>query len=116
MFSAPERPFGWTSRYHVTVGTEGRTAGPADSEGINPSISRKRVRVHRRTHADQVPVAEGAVHAAHRRPDLVRSRRDGGGGGALACVRAGPRVGNDVFLRGPRIPAQGVVRPARSVL
>src|SRR5436853_7101915 len=80
------------------------------------SVGGERIRFYRWTHADEVAVAESAVHAAHRRPHLVRPRPDGGEGGALARIRAVPRVGDDVFQRVRCIREQVVAARLRPVL
>src|SRR5207249_152472 len=80
------------------------------------SGSSRRVRLDRRTDADQVPVAAGAVHAARRRPYFVRPRRDGGERGALARVGAVPRIGGDGFQRVRRVRQQVVAAGLRPVL
>src|SRR5687768_5579799 len=66
------------------------------------------VRLHALAGADEVPVAVRAVDAAHRRPDLVRPRRVGGEGGALARVGPVPGVrrafGERVRRAGEQVP------------
>src|SRR5439155_29668 len=89
---------------------------PSHCNGAVSSVGGERIRFDRGTHADEVAVAEGAVHAAHRRPHLVRSRRDGGEGGALARIWAVPRVGDDVFQRVRCIREQVVAARLRPVL
>src|SRR5438445_9778759 len=70
MFSAPERP----------------AASRESWQAHAASISGERIGLHRRAHAHQVPIAVRAVHAAHRRPHLVRPRPHRGEGGALARI------------------------------
>src|SRR5207244_9770134 len=96
MFAAPERPRGSMERWKVG-GSGSRSNLPTFRPSV--SVSRKRVRLHGRADAHQVPVAERALYATHRWPDLVRPRPDGREGGALARVRAVPRIGDHVPQR-----------------
>src|SRR5688572_1423486 len=66
----------------------------APARGTRSSQSSQlRVRVHPRAGGEEVPVAEGAVDAADRGPDLVGARRVAGEGGALPRIGAVPGVG-----------------------
>src|SRR5690349_20130385 len=105
MLSAPERPP--TSSKRVQGMADGRPcaprrppsparppAGAAHADAASPSVSGKRVALHRRTYAHQVAIAVGAVYTAHGGPHFVLARPRRGKRRALARIGALPAVGD----------------------
>ena len=68
-----------------------------------------RVRIRRQAGADEVPVAVGALHPPHRRPELVLARPRRRERGLLAPVRVRPRVADDARQRVRRVLERVVV-------
>ena len=83
---------------------------------VDPPDSSVRVVLHRGTHADQVAVTVGAIHAAHRRPQLGCTCRGDGEASALPGVGVMPLVCRH-HLEGVRGMLEQIVLPVgRAVL
>src|SRR6185503_5784406 len=108
MFCTPERPSESMERWNV--GKLDRFIVPSFHRSIVPS--NVRICLNWGTDTHQVPVSVGAIHSAHRRPDLVVARGSRGERRALTAVGPVPRVREQVGER-VRCLLEEIVLPVR---